>query len=108
MSAKDNVMTPELSREACRVIQAAREKAYAKKGLTRKVYDGEISEGALIPWEDTAKNKAKMFCLECFRQEIGLKPADKSEIDVKGNLTFIVQDYGSKGQTKKDGGNGKG
>lgn len=100
-------MTPTLARESTEALKGASLKAYGKLGLSQETYHQEIVTGALLPWKHFGP-KAK--CLEWFREEVGIKPAEKYEIEHGGNVTFEVINYAGKGngKGKRKGGNGSG
>ena len=98
------IMTPELSKEACEDIRKQSEKAYEEIGLSRKKYREEIVTGAKLPWKHYGP-KAK--CLEWYREEVGIKPADKLQIETDKPILVITDRSPKPEKAKKKNGNSK-
>jgi hypothetical protein len=94
------IMTPELAREANESIRKDRVDRYKKHGFSREDYEKEIVKGCNLAWE---YSKAKSFALTCYREETGIKPAEKQQIEHKGNVVFEVIDYADKRNGKRNG-----
>jgi hypothetical protein len=113
-------MTPEISRAACKAIQKQKNRAAAKFGITInrlfKELDAELEateqkvfndkESGIVYSQPMIAWKIRQEARRDAEAHLGIKPADKSEIEHKGNVTFEVVDYGDKGKAKKGNGNG--
>jgi len=98
------IMTPEGSKEACESIHKQSEQEYKEIGLSRKKYREEIVGGALLPWKHYGP-KAK--CLEWYREEVGIKPAEKLQIETEKPILVITDRSPKPEKAKKKNGNSK-
>lgn len=115
------VMTPELSREACRSIEAEKRKAARKYKITidrlfkelnaeLEAYETKVfndKENGIVYSKDLIAWKIRQEARRDAEAHLGIKPAEKQEIEHKGNVVFEIVDYGNgKSKTKRKGGNG--
>lgn len=122
---KPVVMTPELSREACTAIQKSKLKAAQKYKITvdrlMSKLNEELEADEIHVHFDGGKFGSNEWVLSDpliawkIRQEarrdaeahLGIKPAEKQEVEHKGNVLFEIVDYGNgKEKSKRKGGNG--
>ncbi len=85
-------MTPELSREANAEIRKDRISRYKKLGFQRESYEKEIVKGCKLSWNQV---KAKSFALSCYREETGIKPVERKQVDhdISGSLMAAVASF---------------
>jgi hypothetical protein len=114
-------MTPELSARAVAALDAEKAKATKKYKITidrlmaklneeleaeeTKVFNdkesGIVYSDPLVAW------KIRQEARRDAEAHLGIKPAEKQEVEHKGNFIFEIVDYGDgKSKAKRKGGNG--
>ncbi len=113
-------MTPELASKAMRALDAKKAEAAKKYKITvdrlmRKL-DEELEahetkvfndkESGIVYSEPLIAWKIRQEARRDAEAHLGIKPADKQEVEHSGNIIFEIVDYGDKGKAKRKGGNG--